>query len=84
MTREQQPAAKLDLAQLESRIIELEARIMEAMRDIETKLLTAFHGYASAQVAELRRLDFSDRTILDRLAALESRVLNLETHPPRP
>ena len=29
-------------------------------------------------------LDFSEWAILDRLAAIESRVLNLETRPPKP
>ncbi len=50
MNQEEQPATRADLAQLRSelggRFTELEARLTELVRHIETSLLTAFHKYA--------------------------------------
>ncbi len=49
------PVTKKDLAELEAR---LEARIVdrltELIRDVETSLLTAFHGYGKGQSAHAR------------------------------
>jgi hypothetical protein len=47
--------AREETAAAEAGIVD---RLTETMRDVETKLLTAFHGHASGQAAELRRLDF--------------------------
>ena len=47
-----------------------EERAQEFARDIETNMLTAFHGHAKGQTARLR------------IAALEERMLNLETRRP--
>jgi hypothetical protein len=70
-------ATKRDLAELETRIID---RLTELIRDVETQLLTAFHGYGKGQAARMHVLEVSDSATAQRLAALEERVLNLETH----
>ena len=83
-----EPATKKDLAELELKLEnkldnKLEAvidRLTELIRDVETKLLTAFHGYGKGQAARMHVLEVSDSATAQRLAALEERVLNLETH----
>jgi hypothetical protein len=59
-----------------------EERSAQQARDIETNLLRAYHGSGSGIQTEQRRLDANDRAILDRLSALEERVLNLQTRRP--
>ena len=53
--------------------------LTEMMRDIETKMLTAFHGYAKGTGARLQRTEISEAANAARIEALESRVLELET-----
>jgi hypothetical protein len=45
-----QPATKADLG-------DLEERLKEFMRDIETRLLKAFHGYAELQEHRVLRIE---------------------------
>jgi hypothetical protein len=66
------PVTKKDLAEAVDRLTEL-------VRDVETSLLTAFHGYGKGQAARMHVLEVSDSATAQRLAALEERVLNLET-----
>ena len=81
-------ATKQDLKELQTRLskdlIEMETRIVDRLtelaRDVETRLLTAFHGYGKGQAARMHVLEVSDTATAQRLAALEERVLNLETH----
>lgn len=60
----------------------MEARIIEHQRDIETHLLRAFSDYHAGMDNRVKRIETSDATIIERLAALENRVLRLE-NPPR-
>ena len=60
-----------------------EERSQEFARGIETRLLGAFHDYARGQIAAVHRLQTSDADLAERISALESRVLNLETRPPQ-
>jgi hypothetical protein len=83
-------ATKKDLAELEARLdTKLDAklgalgdRLIELSRDVETRLLTAFHGYGRGQAVRMHVLEVSDSATAQRLAALEERVLNLETYRP--
>jgi hypothetical protein len=68
-----------DLAEMETRIVN---RLTELIRDVETQLLTSFHGYGKGQAARMHLLEVSDSATATRLAALEERVLNLETRRP--
>jgi hypothetical protein len=72
-------ATKKDLAEMETRIVD---RLTEVIRDVETQLLTSFHGYGKGQAARMHLLEVSDSATAQRLAALEERVLNLETRRP--
>jgi hypothetical protein len=50
---ESQPITRRDLTDAVDRITEL-------IRDTETKLLTAFHGYAKGTAARLQRVEISE------------------------
>ena len=49
------------------------------MQDIETALLCAFQNYATGVAAQIQKLTASDSATEIRMAALENRVLELET-----
>ena len=78
---------KKDLAEMEGRLdvklatrkTEIVDELTELIRDVETRLLTSFHGYGKGQAARMHSLEVSDSAVATRLAALEERVLNLET-----
>ena len=57
--------------------------LTEMMRDIETKMLTAFHGYAKGTGARIQRTEISEAANAARIEALEDRVLELETRQGR-
>jgi hypothetical protein len=61
---------------------ELEERLTETMRDMETNLLKAFHSYARGQAARMQSLEVTEGATQARMAALEERVLALETKRP--
>ncbi len=83
-----QPATKRDLAQLEERLedrlTQAKAELREAMHDMETRLLTAFYGWARATDQRLGELNIFDK----RLSLMEGRIteverrLNMPTPPP--
>ncbi len=82
-------ATKQDIAQLGEQLRgemgERETRITDHMtelaRDIETRLLTAFHGYGKGVSNRLHDYEISKCTLEDRVAILEDRILNIETGP---
>ncbi len=73
------PVTKKDLAELKEALTE---SITELVRDVETNLLTSFHGYGKGQAVRMHALEVGDSAVNQRLAALEERVLNLETRRP--
>jgi len=89
-----QPATKQDLdravesittairAELRTEIQAAEDRAQEFARGIETNLLMAFHGYAKGQTARLNTAELTAHEMGIRIAALEERVLNIETRRP--
>jgi len=66
------------MAALEERITD---RLTEFARNIETSLLTAFHGYGRGQSSRLHTVEAGHQDLGLRVAALEDRVLALETRP---
>ncbi len=82
------PATKRDLAKLKTELkAELLAAFQEAIHDSETRLLTAFYGWAESTRKPLTDLDLSDTAIRQRLASLEGRLLVVEKRldlPPTP
>jgi hypothetical protein len=74
-------ATKDDLERFATKddLLHLRHEMQEFARDIETRILTAFHGYGRGQSARMHTLESTDHDVALRLAALEDRVLNLET-----
>lgn len=58
---------------------ELTQELESFMRQVETNILTAFHGYARGVSTRLHTLDISEQDVRSRLGILEDRVLALET-----
>jgi len=83
------PATKEDLGRAVESITAViqaaEERSQEFARGIETNLLTAFHSYAKGQTARLHTAELTTYDMGIRIAALEERVLNIETRqrPPQ-
>jgi hypothetical protein len=57
-------------------------RLTDAMRQIETNLLTEFHRYAKGQNARLHTVEVGETDMKLRLSILEDRVLALEIRNP--
>ncbi len=64
---------------INDRLAEMESGFDSKLENLETALLTEYHSYAEGVSAHFLKLDVGDATTAKRLAALESRVLNLET-----
>ena len=65
------PATKGDLE-------DIEARLNERMRDMQTKLLKAFFGFAESAQARFRAEDDTEAGLKQRIATLEERLLEME------
>jgi hypothetical protein len=65
------PAAKGDIADSED-------RVMERLRDIETKLLNAFYGYAKSNDRRVLETEGNEAVLRSRLATLETRLTDVE------
>jgi hypothetical protein len=73
------PVTKKDLEELK---VALTKSLTELIRDVETSLVTSFHGYARGQAGRMTALEVGDAAVKQRLDALELRVLSLETRRP--
>ena len=77
---------KQDLADLKTELVaandrlkvELKEELLEAMHDIETRLLKGFYGYTESTQKHLTELDRADGSLRERLGTLEDRVKELE------
>jgi hypothetical protein len=61
---------------ISEQLAQLEARLVERMRDMQTELLRGFEAFSTGQTIRLRKLE-ADQSNLD--AALSGRVDVLET-----
>jgi hypothetical protein len=52
---------------------------IEAMREMQTEILRGIEAFARGNFARMHRLETSDAATVEQLAALEERVLRLET-----
>jgi hypothetical protein len=52
--------------------------ILEAVRDVETKLLNAFYGYAKSNDKRVLEVEGNEAVLRSRVATLETRVTDLE------
>jgi hypothetical protein len=74
--------AKAEMAaQMAAQEERLTERLTEFSRQIETNLLTAFHGYGKGQSSRLHSVETNAQDLGVRVATLEDRVLALETRP---
>jgi DNA repair exonuclease SbcCD ATPase subunit len=73
-----------EMNSLRGEMSSLREDMIEAIRDAQTELLRAFHGYATSVGARISVGEAHDAAFAARLSALEDRVLALETRPPRP
>jgi hypothetical protein len=61
-----------------------EARAQETARNIQTEILRGLESFARGNFARMHRIETSDAATTERLAAIEQRLLDLETRqPPR-
>jgi hypothetical protein len=67
---------------LRSVIYSQKDELVDAMRQIETNLLTEFHRYAKGQNARVHNVEVGESDLKLRLSVLEDRVLSLETRLP--
>lgn len=61
---------------------DLESRLVDSMRQIETNLLTEFHRYAKGQNARVHNVEVGEADLKLRLSVVETRLLALETRLP--
>jgi hypothetical protein len=54
------------------------ADIMEALRDVETKLLNAFYGYAKSNDKRVLETEGNEGVLRSRVATLETRLTDVE------
>ena len=70
------------LAGTEERIVRLladsEERTVELIRDVETKLLNAFYGYAKSNDRRVLEVEGNEVVLRSRLATPETRVTEIE------
>ena len=77
------PVTKKDLEDLKVALTRsITESMTEVIRDVETSLLTSFHGYGKGQAGRMTALEVGDAAVKQRLDALEQRVLSLETRRP--
>jgi hypothetical protein len=80
---EDRPATLRDVttaaAAAEERIVD---RLTEVMRDMQTEILTGLQAFAKGNFARFNSLESHQTDINIRLAALEERVMYLETRRP--
>ena len=84
ITRNTQEALDLATQALREEISTGDARTIEAMRDMQSEILRGIEAFARGNFARMVRLEHADAATTERLAAIEQRLLDLETRqPPR-
>ena len=84
MKNEAEPATKADLKE---GLDGLRAELLQAIHDMETRILKAFYAYTEATQKHLADLDRSDGSMRDRMGTLEVRITEIEKRlniPPTP
>jgi hypothetical protein len=84
---EQRTGARIEqtASELKNTIEHSQAQTIEAMRDMQTEILKGIEAFARGNFARMHRLETSDADTNTRIAALEERVLMIETRqrPPQ-
>ena len=71
-------ATKADLGVSRVELGEVKVELMDRIERVETTLLTEFHKYAQSSERRMLATEVSNHTLSDRVAALETRVRELE------
>jgi hypothetical protein len=75
-------AVDAKFAAIDTRFTELEERLVETMRGMQTELLRGFESFSSSQIIRLRKLEVDqsnlDASLSGRMAAIETRLLQIE------
>ena len=79
ITPEDRPATQRDLAAAEQRTVD---RLTEVMRDMQTEILKGLASFAKGNFARFHSIESTQSDVNIRLAALEERVMYLETRRP--
>jgi hypothetical protein len=74
-----------DRTWINGRMEAVEQRIVETVRDMQTEILRGIEAFARGNFARMVRLETADASTTQRLAAIEERLLMLETRqrPPQ-
>jgi hypothetical protein len=79
--------AMLDVTEerINGKIDAAQSHTIEAMRDMQTEILRGIAAFGRGNLARMVRLEGSDAATTERLAAIEERLLALETRamPPQ-
>lgn len=65
-------------ARLTGELSSLEARLTEQMRDMQTKILQAFYGFAETAQSRFKAQDDTEAGLKHRLTVIENRLLEVE------
>ena len=79
ITPEDRPATLRDIAAAEERIVD---RLTEVMRDMQTEMLTGLQAFARGNFTRFHTVESTQTDLNIRMAALEERVMYLETRRP--
>jgi hypothetical protein len=82
IAREEIAAAQLRIA---AAVTTAQDRTIEAPRDMQSEILRGIEAFARGNFARMARLETAEASTTQRLAAIEERLLALETrqHPPQ-
>ncbi len=82
IAREEIAAAELRIA---AAVTSAQDRTIEALRDMQSEIRRGIEAFARGNFARTVRLETADASTTERLAAIEERLLALETrqHPPQ-
>jgi hypothetical protein len=69
---------------LTAQVTAAENRTIEAMRDMQTEILRGIEAFARGNHARMNRIENAEASTTIRLAAIEERLLALETRQPPP
>jgi hypothetical protein len=65
-------------ADIEDAVEKAKEEIIETLREVETKLLSAFYGYAKTNDTRVLEAESNEAILRSRMAVLEARVRDLE------
>ena len=73
-----EPATKLDIAEIRTEMRAMEDRLIEAFRDSQTELLKAFYSFTESNRQRVAQLEGNQGALITRIGTLEDRMTELE------